>query len=46
MPTARTMKLLQHHVPLSLLLDLAEPEGPGSTEIFRTETPAAITCSG
>ena len=46
MPTARAMSLLAHHVPLSLLLDLAEPEGPGSVEIFRREPPAAVTRSG
>lgn len=31
------MELLRAHVPLSLLIDLAYPEGPRSTEILRTE---------
>jgi hypothetical protein len=46
MPTSRAMSLLAHHVPLSLLLDLAAPGGPCSTEIFRREPPATITRSG
>lgn len=31
------MDLLELHVPLSLLLDLADPHGPASSEIFLTE---------
>lgn len=31
------MKLLEHRVPLSLLIDLAEPAGPRSVEILRAE---------
>jgi hypothetical protein len=46
MPTAQAMTLLAHHVPLSLLLDLADPDGPSSSEIFRREPPACVTRSG
>jgi hypothetical protein len=46
MPTARAMSLLAHHVPLSLLLDLVAPDGPGSAEIFRREPPATVTRLG
>jgi hypothetical protein len=46
MPTARAMTLLAHHVPLSLLLDLADPEGPSSSEIFYREPPISLTRSG
>jgi hypothetical protein len=31
------MTLLEHHVPLSLLLDLSGPQEPGSAEIMATE---------
>lgn len=33
----RVMSLLQEHVPLALLVDLAEPEGPSSAEILAAE---------
>jgi hypothetical protein len=46
MSTARAMTLLEHHVPLSLLLDLMDPRGPSSTEIFHREPPAVVTRSG
>jgi hypothetical protein len=46
MPTARAMTLLEHHVPLSLLLDLMDPQGPSSTEIFHREPPTSLTRSG
>lgn len=32
------MELLRNHVPLSLLVDLAFPEGPHSSEILAAET--------
>ena len=31
------MELLQEHVPLALLCDLSEPEGPHSAEILAEE---------
>ena len=31
------MDLLQEHVPLSLLVDLSDPEGPHSREILESE---------
>jgi hypothetical protein len=31
------MDLLEHHVPLSLLLDLSGPQEPGSAEILAEE---------
>jgi hypothetical protein len=34
---ARVMGLLSEHVPLSLLVDLADPEGPASDEILQSE---------
>jgi hypothetical protein len=46
MPTARAMTLLEHHVPLSLLLDLMDPQGPLSAEIFYLEPPASFARSG
>jgi len=33
----RVMGLLSEHVPLSLLVDLAEPDGPASDEILQSE---------
>ena len=33
------MELLRRHVPLSLLVDLAYPEGPHSREILAAEAP-------
>ncbi len=33
----RVMSLLQDHVPLALLCDLTEPEGPASAEILEAE---------
>jgi hypothetical protein len=33
----RVMSLLQEHVPLALLCDLTEPEGPASAEILEAE---------
>ncbi len=35
------MDLLAAHVPLTLLLDLGEDDGPGSTEILHNEQPSA-----
>ncbi|MCW2778184.1 MAG: hypothetical protein JWN17_1909 [Frankiales bacterium] len=37
-PAARTHDLLSHGVPLSLLLDLADPRGPRSEELYLAET--------
>ncbi len=34
---ARVMGLLSEHVPLSLLVDLADPDGPASDEILQSE---------
>jgi hypothetical protein len=34
---SEVMDLLQEHVPLALLLDLSEPEGPHSAEILAEE---------
>ena len=34
---APTMSLLRHGVPLSLLFDLLDSDGPGSSEIFALE---------
>ena len=34
---ARTAALLAAHVPLSLLLDLADPAGPHSRDLLRDE---------
>jgi hypothetical protein len=31
------MSMLQEHVPLALLCDISEPEGPTSAEILATE---------
>ena len=31
------MSMLHEHVPLSLLVDLTDPEGPESSEILATE---------
>ncbi len=36
-PSPDVMHLLNDHVPLSLLADLTDPEGPRSTEILATE---------
>ena len=36
-PQAPVMELLQHKVPLALLLDVTAPEGPASREILETE---------
>ena len=33
----RVMTLLQDHVPLALLCDLTQPEGPRSAEILEAE---------
>ena len=33
----RVMSLLQDHVPLALVCDLTEPEGPASAEILEAE---------
>lgn len=33
----RVMGLLSEHVPLSLLVDLADPQGPASDEILKEE---------
>jgi hypothetical protein len=35
--SAEAMGLLSEHVPLTLLADLAHPEGPRSPEILRAE---------
>ena len=45
MQTVRTMSLLEHHVPLSLLLDLIDPQGPRSAEIFELEGAPTFTRS-
>jgi len=36
-PTAEVMELLRLHVPLTLLLDLADPAGPRSRELLDDE---------
>ncbi|HEU0101290.1 MAG TPA: hypothetical protein VFR07_03145 [Mycobacteriales bacterium] len=38
---ARTGQLLAAHVPLSLLLDLSDPGGPHSRDLFDAEPEAA-----
>jgi hypothetical protein len=38
--TARTWSLLRAGVPLSLICDLADPEGPPSREIYTAEAVA------
>lgn len=38
--TARAWSLLRAGVPLSLLCDLAEPDGPASREIYTAEVVA------
>jgi hypothetical protein len=38
-PDRRGMELLAAHVPLSLLLDLAQRRGPKSQQILATEAP-------
>ena len=38
MGATSVMTLLNHHVPLSLLCDLLDPDGPGSAEILAVET--------
>lgn len=40
--SARVMSQLAAGVPLSLLMDLAAPSGPDSTEIARRERVAAL----
>ncbi len=35
-----TSALLRSGVPLTLLLDLADPQGPHSRELYRSERPA------
>jgi hypothetical protein len=40
--SAFVMDLLSRHVPLLLLLDLADPYGPHSTELFEDEGPRAL----
>ena len=40
MTTSPVMELLARGVPLSLLMDLAEPTGPDSRAINATERPA------
>lgn len=37
----RTEELLAAHVPLTLLLDLTDPEGPRSAELLRDEAGSA-----
>ena len=37
MPTARVMSLLYSQVPLTLLCDLMDPDGPASAEIMAVE---------
>ena len=36
-PTVEVMELLRLHVPLSLLMDLADPQGPRSRELLDDE---------
>ncbi len=38
MGATSVMTLLNHHVPLSLLCDLLDPDGPASAEILAVET--------
>ena len=39
-PSARVMTWLTHHVPITLIADLADPEGPRSREILTYEAVA------
>lgn len=39
-PQERVMTLLRHGVPITLLADLLEANGPPSAEIYRTEAVA------
>ena len=39
-PSARVMTWLNHHVPITLVADLADPEGPRSREILTYEAVA------
>ena len=36
-PAAEVMELLRLHVPLSLLMDLVDPQGPRSRELLADE---------
>ena len=36
-PAGNVMEMLRAHVPLTLLLDLGAPDGPGSSEILDVE---------
>jgi hypothetical protein len=38
MGATSVMTLLNHHVPLSLLCDLLDPDGPASAEILAVES--------
>lgn len=46
MGTTSVMTLLRHHVPLSLLCDLADPAGPWSAEILAVEQGRADLLAG
>ena len=37
LPAVRVMTALHRGIPLTLLCDLADPEGPASHSIYRTE---------
>jgi hypothetical protein len=39
-PSTRVMTWLDHHVPITLVADLADPEGPRSREILTYEAVA------
>ena len=41
-PSLQVMGLLRHGVPLSLLMDLADPAGPDSAAIARSERAAPV----
>jgi hypothetical protein len=43
MTNAPAMRLLEQHVPLSLLWDLLDPAGPRSDEILAIEAAQAFT---
>ena len=40
-PDSDVMELLRQGIPLTLLLDLADPCGPRSDELYAVERPAA-----
>jgi len=42
-PQDPVMALLEHHLPLSLIMDLVMPAGPRSGELLTDEAPADAT---